>query len=154
MGSLSRLGELCSSGFAIALHIRFTTPKLLFQTYPKAWMEIYSAEGLVLKDPTVLWGFSNTGTALWSSLGDLDAEGVLERAGKHGLIYGFTFAYDDGDSKSISSFSRDDREFEPSEIKTITEIVMSLHRATAEVEKLPETLQSELRSMSIEFSHA
>ncbi len=59
---LGELDDLCPSGYAIALHIRYTTPAFLFQTYPKEWMEYYSQNGLVLHDPTVRWGLANTGT--------------------------------------------------------------------------------------------
>ena len=152
MGSLSHLSGLCPNGYAIALHIRYTTPRLLFQTYPKDWIDIYSAKGLVLKDPTVLWGFSNTGTKLWSSLKDLDGEGVLDQAGEHGLKFGFTFARDDGDSKTISSFAREDREFNDGEMAEISQLVSELHAATSNVDMLSDDMQSDLRKLSIEFS--
>ena len=154
MEQLSRLNGLCPTGYAIALHIRYTTPQLLFQTYPKEWIDIYSEKGLVLKDPTVLWGFTNTGNKLWSSLKDLDSEDVLGQASKYGLKFGFTFALDIGDSKTISSFARPDREFNDDEIKALSQVVTELHQATDNVATLsPDTL-AELRKMSVDFSGA
>lgn len=154
MGSLSQLNALCPTGYAIALHIRFTTPQLLFQTYPKPWIEIYSEKGLVLKDPTVLWGFTNVGTMLWSGLSDLDTENVLGQASEYGLKFGFTFALDNGDSKTISSFARPDREFTADEIDAISKVVGELHQTTHDVDRLtPDTLAA-VRKMSVEFSGA
>ena len=44
------------AGFAVALHFDFTTPTFLFQTYPKRWMDYYSAGGLVMHDPVARMG--------------------------------------------------------------------------------------------------
>ena len=54
---LHDLDQRSPAGFAIALHIRFTTPTYLFQTYPKRWLDHYSSAGLVVHDPVVRWGF-------------------------------------------------------------------------------------------------
>jgi LuxR family transcriptional regulator len=51
---LSDLMTLAPTGYAAALHINFTTPAFLFQTYPTDWLAIYSQQGMVMKDPTVL----------------------------------------------------------------------------------------------------
>ena len=150
--SLSRLDELCSSGYAIALHINYTTPRFLFQTYAKEWREIYSERGLVLKDPTVLWGFGNTGMTLWSDLETLDEDGVLAMARDYGLNYGFVYSVDQGTSKSITSFARADRDFSSEEIDEISNIVQSLHDQTADVDEISLQDRDELRNMSIEFT--
>src|SRR6478752_7752848 len=74
---LHQLDQLSPSGFAIALHIRFTRPTYLFQTYAKPWMDHYSQAGLVMHDPVVRWGLQNTGHRLWSQLSDIDEIGVF-----------------------------------------------------------------------------
>lgn len=153
VGLLSQVAELCPAGFAIALHIRYTTPRFLFQSYPKDWMDLYSEKGLVLKDPTVLWGFTNSGVVDWNDLVDLDEAGVLKMAGEHGLKHGFTFAHDSDGSKSISSFARETGEFSQQEIDSICSIVAKLHHSTADLEKLPPELTADLRKMSMEFTH-
>ncbi len=79
LAAIARLDALCPAGYAMALHISYTTPKFLFQAYDSDWMEQYSKQGLVLKDPTVKWGFENTGTINWRDLKDLDEAGYLSR---------------------------------------------------------------------------
>jgi len=150
--SLTQLDELCSSGYAIALHISFTTPRFLFQSYSKDWMEVYSQEGLVLKDPTVLWGFSNTGFANWSDLKDIDDSGILPMAAKFGLKYGFTYSTDQNSSKTIASFARSDREFSDSEVAEISEISLNLHIHTANIEEFSAAEMGQLKAMSVQFT--
>jgi len=153
MQSLSQLDALCASGYAIALHISYTTPRFLFQTYSKDWMKKYSEQGLVLKDPTVLWGFTNIGVAKWSDLAPLDASGVLAQAKEFGLKYGFTYSVDLGSSKTIASFSRSDREFTDQEISDISDVVLELHRYTADIEELPTEDLAHLKKISVEYTH-
>ena len=111
MAAISRLDVLCPAGYAMALHIRYTTPKFLFQTYSSQWREEYSKKGLVLQDPTVRWGFENSGTINWRDLKESDEAGVLEQAKAYGIEHGFTLSLDRNNSKSITSFARGDREF-------------------------------------------
>jgi len=150
MGLLPRLDELCTAGYAIALHISYTTPRFLFQTY--AWMQMYSEKGLVLKDPTVLWGFSNTGVARWSNLEDIDHDGLLPLAREYGLKHGFTFAVDDDASKSITSFARKDRDFSDGEVSEISAIVLDLHQRTADVHEFSADELAFLKKLSVEFT--
>ncbi len=152
MDSLARLDVLCTSGYAVALHIRFTTPRFLFQTYNKDWMEIYSEKGLVLQDPTVLWGFSNTGVARWQDLEELDDNGILPMAKTFGLNYGFTFAIDQNASKSITSFARHDRDFTDAEVEEITTIAQEMHDYTAKIDDLSADEMKKLKKFSIEFT--
>jgi len=151
--SLSRLDSLCASGYAIALHIRFTTPRFLFQTYSKEWMEMYSEKGFVLKDPTVLWGFSNTGAVKWSDLQEIDESGILPLAKEFGLNFGFTFAVDVNASRSIASFARDDREFDDTEIQEISEVIQRMHMLTSNIDGFSTNEVQQLKEMSVEFTH-
>jgi len=150
--SVRRLDALCTAGYAIALHISFTTPRFLFQTYSREWMEIYSEKGLVLKDPTVLWGFSNSGVARWQDLEDIDDSGILPMAGDHGLKFGFTYAVDRDDSRSISSFARSDRDFINAEIDEISGIIDRLHTQTADIKDFSEKALQELKKLSVIYT--
>jgi LuxR family transcriptional regulator, quorum-sensing system regulator SdiA len=152
MKSLSDLDQLCSAGYAIALHISYTTPKFLFQTYNRKWMETYSQQGLVLKDPTVLWGFENDGSIRWDALADLDTAGVLSLARQFGIAHGFTFATNQNDSRSIASFARNDRESSESEIAEISRIVRDLHDYTAEIDGFSPEEMAQLKNMSVAFT--
>ncbi len=151
--ALRKLDEMAPLGYAIALHIRFTAPRFLFQTYDESWMKLYSEQGLVLKDPTVLWGFENTGTIRWSELGDHDPAGVLDLARENGLAYGFTYATREDNMPSIASFAREDREFRDAEIAQIIEIVEEVRRNTAELDSLTPEQCEALRQLSISFTH-
>ncbi len=151
--SLKQLDGLCSAGYAIALHIRYTAPRFLFQTYDSEWMKIYSEQGLVLKDPTVSWGFANTGIAHWQDLEPLDQAGVLAKARAFGLKHGFTCATDKGDSRTIASFARNDRQSTPDEIARICEIVETLHDYTAGLGTISERDRERLKEMSVAFTH-
>lgn len=50
-----QLSAICDTGFAIAAHIRYTRPSLLYQTYARKWSEHYSEKGYMLCDPVVIW---------------------------------------------------------------------------------------------------
>jgi LuxR family transcriptional regulator len=150
---LQKLKDECPLGFAIALHIRYTTPNFLFQTYPKDWINQYSQRGLVMFDPIVGWGFANTGSIRWSGLGEMDPKGVLEQAKAFDMNFGFAHALDVGNSRSVAGFSRSDREYTDDEITRITDLVRRLHDITAEAKTLSPETGERLRKMSIEFTH-
>lgn len=150
---LLRFEEQSPSGFAIAFHIRFTTPDFLFQTYPKDWIDLYSEKGMVMFDPIVRWGFAETGHVRWSALGDLDEAGVLEQSVPFGMSYGVAIATDEGNSRSVAGFARDDREFTDAEITSLAADVETLHRATATTDGMTDALRNELHKMSVEMTH-
>ncbi|WP_439138983.1 autoinducer binding domain-containing protein [Roseicyclus sp.] len=150
----SLLPELKSAypiGFAIALHIRFTSPALLLQAYDPVWIETYSREGMVMHDPTVSWGLRNFGAIRWDDLAQTDAAGaqVLAAARAHGLIHGFTVAVGDPASRSVASFARDDRPATPQEIATAADKVALLHEMTADGATLSEGEHNALAALSI-----
>lgn len=39
--TLDELSAICDTGFALALHIRFTRPNILYRTYPQKWLDHY-----------------------------------------------------------------------------------------------------------------
>jgi len=45
---LTQLRALCDSGFALAIHIRYTRPTILYRTYDQAWIDHYSERGFML----------------------------------------------------------------------------------------------------------
>lgn len=152
----SVLGELqisAPSGYAIALHVQFTTPTYLFQTYPESWSDYYSAAGLVMQDPTVAWAFEHTGTIRWRDLVDADSAGVFRAAADHGLTFGFTLSQDRDGSRSLSSFSRGDRDFSDAEIAAIEALADELHDLTANGASLSLNTREHLRDMSVRFTH-
>jgi LuxR family transcriptional regulator, quorum-sensing system regulator SdiA len=150
---LKRLRSRSPAGFAIALHIQFTTPRYLFQAYDKDWLDLYSSEGMVMDDPTVAWAFANTGTIRWSALAHDDPRKVLARAADHGLRYGLTVSLDDGGSRSMASFARRDREMSDLDIRAITTDLRALHVVTLGTAFLSPELHETLHRMSIFLTH-
>jgi len=150
---LGTLMALAPSGFAIALHVRFTTPTFLFQTYPKDWIDYYSQNGLVMRDPTVHWGFENTGLVRWTELAERDDDAIIAKAREHGMRHGFTYAVEIDDSRTLTSFTRGDRDFTDAEMAQITTIVDQLHRETQTARTLTVATRESLRHMSILFTH-
>ncbi len=150
---LRQIGAASPAGFAIALHVGFTAPKYLFQAYPRDWIARYSELGLVLKDPTVHWGFANTGSCRWSDLEGNDPAGVMAMAREHGLHYGVTLALLEDGSRSVASFARSDREFDTGEIAAISGLFDQLHAETRQTDRLTAEDHAQLRRMSILLTH-
>jgi len=125
---LDVLKELSPSGYAIALHIEYNAPKLMFQTYPVAWINYYEENGFVLNDPVVMWGFKNVGTCRWKDLAAIDTKGVLKAARAYDMNYGTVISIEANNEHSIGGFSRGDREFTDAEITEIQEILRLIHK--------------------------
>jgi LuxR family transcriptional regulator len=149
---LSELDTLSPAGFAIALHIKYTTPTLLFQTYPTKWVEYYTAHGLVLHDPAVRWGFANTGAIRWRDQIEDDPYGVIEQARRHGMTHGVTVAVFRGKSRTVAAFSRSDRDFLDFEIGQLEQRLERLHDETLGVDALSESDMAALKKMSVRLT--
>lgn len=140
------------AGFAVALHIRYQSPAYLFQTYPVAWLQEYSRDGLLMHDPTVAWALTQRGAVLWADLEDRDPAGVIARARGHGLLHGFTIGLEREGSLSMAGFARADRPFAPAELRGIGALVDRLHDATAQVAPLSPETREALRRLSVAFT--
>ena len=151
---MGRLTELGSCGFAIAFHVRFTTASFQLQTYPTAWLEVYSKEGLVMQDPIVAFGFSDEiGVRRWSDLPGADGSPVLGRAAEHGLNHGAAVVVATGDSRTVAGIARSDREYSDEELAELEEIIARLHEITSEDGEMSDAARDELRRISIEQNH-
>lgn len=148
---LAQLHAASPAGFAIALHVRFTSPRYLFQSYAKDWLDTYSREGLVLHDPVVRWGFTHEGTVHWSALDD--PAGVMERAAAHGLRHGAVIAFVRDGSRTMAGFARGDREPSDDEIAALRGILEELHDLTGSVEAFSPAVHMTLKQMSIYLTH-
>ena len=151
---LERLVELGPAGFAIAFHVRFTTASFQLQTYPTAWLEVYSKEGLVMQDPIVAFGFSDeTGVRRWSELPGAEDNPVLVRAAEHGLAHGAAVVVATGESRTMAGIARPDRAFDDAELAELEEIIQQLHDITAADGEMSEEARAELRRISVEQIH-
>lgn len=133
-GLLAELGETSSAGFAIGLHLEFTTSRYILQTYSRDWMHEYSRRGLLLVDPTVRWGVENLGWIRWSDLAALDEGGVLAAAAEFGLTYGVSISVEGGGTRSLGSFASGDAEFTDAQIATLSSDLEKLHALTSGIE--------------------
>ncbi len=133
---LAELARIAPQGCFVGLHIRFTSPLMTFQTYDQAWMDHYTDNGYVLRDPVTAWGFSTTGTIRWSDPSLTDPFGLFPEAASFGLKYGATISYGEIRSRTIASIARLDREFDDAEIARVQKIVHRLHDMTEPPEKL------------------
>ena len=151
---LHQLSLMAPAGYFVGLHIRFTSPLMTFQTYNQVWIDHYTENGYVLRDPMTAWGFSKTGAIRWSDEGLLDPFGLFKEAETFNLRYGMTVAYGPIKSRTIASFARSDREFRDEEMTRISDIVHRLHDKTEPPEELTKAQIEALRCIAGGDRHA
>lgn len=151
---LHNLSVLAPAGYFVALHIRFTSPLFTFQTYNQSWLDHYTEMGFVLRDPTVAWGFSRTGSIRWSDPKLPDPFGLFSEARKFDLSFGVTIACGPIKSRTIASFARSDREFSDAEIADLQAIILRIHDMTEPPEELTKAQIEALRCIAGGDRHA
>lgn len=151
---LREMGQYAPKGFFIGLHIRFTAPLMTFQTYDSDWIDYYTDNGFVLRDPMTAWGFSTTGTIRWSDPRLPDPFDLFGEARKFGLKYGVTISHGPIRSRTIASFSRADREFTHPEIVALEVLVKDLHEMTEAPIELSKAQVEALRCVAAGDRHA
>lgn len=144
---LSQLARKCDSGFAVAVHIRYTRPSILYQTYAQKWIDHYSENGFMLTDPVVRWGLTQTGWVAWDDLRDQDTAGVLAAAKKFGLNHGWTYAVGDAQSRTISGHTRSKTEFSDQDRTEIMGIIDEIHALTEGFDQLAPSVQDAYRNL-------
>ena len=150
---LTELDRRSPAGFAIALHIQFTTPKYMFQTYAKRWLDHYTATGMVLRDPVVRWGMQNIGRRRWAELEAMDDGGVMEEAKDYGLMNGAAIAILLQGSRSVAGFARADRDYEDGEMLEMQDLLSQLHLATMGVGGLSAGDRRALTALAVKLTH-
>lgn len=145
---LHQLSLMAPAGYSIGLHIRFTSPLFMFQSYDQSWLDHYTEHGYVLRDPMVAWGFSTTGTIRWSDRSLPDPFALFKEAARYGLHFGATVACGPIKSRTIASFARQDREFTDHEIAALAQIVERMHDMTEPPEELTKAQIEALRCIA------
>ncbi|NHB75551.1 autoinducer binding domain-containing protein [Rhodobacter calidifons] len=145
---LQNVARIATAGYFIGLHIRFTSPLLTFQTYDQRWIDHYTENGYVLRDPMTAWGFSRTGSIRWSNPELPDPFGLFREAAEYGLRFGATVSYGPIKSRTIASFARSDREFRDDEIVRFERAVKRLHELSEPPEALTEAQIEALRCIA------
>lgn len=135
---LNELGSYATTGFFVGLHIRFASPLMRFQTYPKSWSDHYTNNAYALRDPIIAWGISRTGATRWSDIDLPDPFNILQDAERHGLRFGVCVSCGEISSRTVASVTRSDREFTDEEIAAISGIVLRLHHISQPPDNLTE----------------
>ncbi|WP_461308526.1 autoinducer binding domain-containing protein, partial [Albidovulum sp.] len=135
---VARLGAIAPGGYLLALRIRGTSPLQAWHTYPQAWIDEYTQNGYMLRDPLMTWALAVGGTIRWSSPLLPDPFGIFRKAAAHGLRFGASIAHGPLRALTICSMGRGDREFTDAEIAAAREIVLAVHEASALPERLEE----------------
>ncbi|RVT82558.1 LuxR family transcriptional regulator [Rhodobacteraceae bacterium CCMM004] len=151
---LRKLDAYAESGYFLALHIRFTSPLMFFQTYKQDWIEHYSSNGYVLRDPMTAWSFSTTGTTRWSNRRVPDPFGIFKEAKKFGLNYGMTASCGPILSRTVCSIARSDREFEDGEMAEVAVLVQRLHDMAEPTTRLTKAQHEALKAIADGHRHA
>ncbi|MEO6298858.1 MAG: autoinducer binding domain-containing protein [Paracoccaceae bacterium] len=143
---LGKLKAICDRGFALAVHIRYTRPTLLYQTYAQDWSDHYSEKGYMLSDPTVHWGLANVGSMDWDMQVDQDPEGVIKAARNYGLINGWTYAVGPATSRSLASMTKT-TPFTEEQRNQVRAAIDEIHALTDGFENFPPKQQIALRAL-------
>ena len=115
-------------------------------------MTHYTQNGLVLQDPTVLWGFTNQGRVNWADLVDESPAKVMTQAAEFGLPHGLTIAFEENDSLTIASFAHASHPFTDEDAGALEDGVRTLHKITAPERNLSGDTVDALRSLSIKLT--
>lgn len=146
-GLRQQLEEIAPAGHYVAIRIGFAFPVHEENGLPTEWVELYTADGLMLRDPIVNWMYGNVGVIRWSALDAPDPNAVLKMARQHGLVYGAVACCMDPATaeRSYGSFARADREFTDQELRRLEAIVKSQHTARRRPASLTQAESEALR---------
>ncbi len=151
--TIERLKDVANSGFSLALHVRYAAPAFLLQSYPKEWIEIYSREGMVLRDPTLLWAMTHTGWKRWSDMMGTSHSDIMRRAADFGIRYGAAYVTKAHGSRSMAFVSRHDRELDAHDRQLVERDFDELHLLTLGVKNLSPDVSRQLRAISVHANH-
>lgn len=124
---LARIGQIATAGYFLAVRNRGTSPVMAFQTYPQKWIDQYTDNAYVLRDPITTWALTVGGTVRWSSPFLPDPFRIFRQAADHGLRFGASVAHGPLGALTICSVARSDRELTDDEIAQVKDIVIGLH---------------------------
>ncbi len=150
---LRKLDHFATAGYVVGLHIRFTSPLIVFQTYAQEWADHYTKHGYALRDPAIAWAFSQTGWTRWSNPEIHDPFGIFEEARRYDLNFGVTISVGPIQSRTVASLARDDREFTDEEIEQVRSIVEELHLMSEPPESLTDAQAAALRCIAAGDRH-
>ncbi|SMO93769.1 helix-turn-helix transcriptional regulator [Paracoccus laeviglucosivorans] len=117
----ARLSAFAPSGWVLAFNLTPFGPKLMDNTFPKKWQEIYGQGPTFQHDPVWKWIAQTSDSMIrWSEITIPDELNILAAARSHGLVYGAAFQSKIGGKQSFLSVSRKDREFLDAEMSEMS----------------------------------
>lgn len=151
---LHELTLAAPGGFALGLHIRYVSPLIMVNTYPESWQEVYTAKLYGLRDPTLAWGLSHTGTRRWSQIGLPDPFGIIAEARNYAMNYGMIASIGPMSSRTIAGACREEREFTDAEMEHIHRIVQRMHDMSEPPARLSKAQREALKCIAEGDRHA
>ena len=127
--SVQSLQKFGTTGYAVMLHLRGLSCRMVERTYPQEWVEHYNANGYALRDPIVGWCLEHEGVARWSNPDLPDPYGIMKRAAEFGLGYGAAVSIGPRNCRSIINIARSDRELSEEELREFEQLSLNIHRA-------------------------
>lgn len=130
----AELLQIAPAGYYVALRVGFSFPDEEINLLPEAWVEFYTAHGLVVHDPAMKWVYGNTGAARMEDIPDPDPHRIRAHAEIFGLAYGAVVSVmgsQDRGRRSYGLFYREDRAFEPDDLAALEQIMRGLHDGSA-----------------------
>jgi len=131
--TLDQMQKTAPGGYYLALRVGFAFPIVEVNAFPAEWVEHYSQQGMMLRDPAVRWAYTAFGAKRWSAFEDSE-NGVLASASKFGLRFGAVIScgQDDGTSqRSYALVAHPKREFGDAELASIFDRVTDMHARTS-----------------------
>ncbi|SPJ24914.1 helix-turn-helix transcriptional regulator [Palleronia abyssalis] len=125
--ALRHLDALAPSGYAIILHLRGLSCRMVERTYPVKWVKQYNENGYALRDPVVGWCMEHTGLLRWSDPALPDPYDIMGQAARHGLKFGASVSLGPRQCRSVISVARADRELTDDENAHFEEISRTIH---------------------------
>ncbi|MFV2002972.1 MAG: autoinducer binding domain-containing protein [Paracoccaceae bacterium] len=131
--------SIATAGYYVALRIGFAFPVDERNEFPPEWVDYYTQNGLMLRDPVLRWVYANSGAARWSEISANDTSGVLSTAKSFGLNFGVVICCmleGPKAQRSFGTFARPDREFLGDEIAVLGFHLKRLHKLSLPPENI------------------
>ena len=136
------LRHVAPAGHYAALRLGFFSPEEELNTFPAAWIDHYTVNGLALHDPLMRWIYSGSGARRWSDLGLPDPMGgpvrlLPDSACRYGAVVCVT-ADEDRPRRTFGYFARADRELTDGELRELEATLRAVHFHETEAEQAPD----------------
>lgn len=129
-----RFDQIADAGYYLALRVGFSFPEEELNALPSNWVEFYTANGLVVHDPSLKWVYGNNGAVRTSEISLPDPQQVLARARVFGLQHGAVVSVvtpSDRGRRSYGLFYRAGSAFSDDQMTQLLDLLRDLHSGTS-----------------------